>query len=96
MQSLMQQTQAIAALAADMNQPATACCHCTPLRACWYHRRDAIRTRRMTRAQWLTLRHEQREHLRELDAQERDEDEWRNSTGYAMPYSVRLSKGYAE
>ena len=73
MQSLMQQTQAIAALAADMNQPATACCHCTPLRACWYHRRDRDpHPPHDTRAQWLTLRHEQREHLRELDAQERD------------------------
>ena len=51
----------------------------------------------MTRAQWLTLRHEQREHLRELDAQERDEDEQAAQYGLRdATYSVRLIKGYAE
>ena len=62
---------------------------------CFWHRTDLIKSRRMTRAQWLALGHEMREHAREREQQERDEENFREHYGYAMPYSARLEAGRA-
>lgn len=92
--SLLDQTRAIAALAADMNKPRP-CARCAE-GFCFWHHTDHIQTRTMTRAQWLALRHRTRERLHQLHEQERDMDNWRESAGYEMPFSVAQERGYVE
>ena len=94
MQSLMQQAAEIVQLATAMNKPTPTCCLCTGSHLCWLHRAEIIRSRRMTRAQWTALRHAQRESAFQQAEQARDEENWQEQSGYAMPESVRISKGY--
>lgn len=96
MQSLMQQTSEIVALAGAMNapQPKT-CAVCTDV-PCWYHRDELIRSRRLTRAQWQAMRHRNRQAAYEREQQDRDLENFRESAGYEMPYSMRLAAGYAD
>ena len=95
MQSLIEQATEIVALGAKMQAPAnTMPCACTAMNACWYHRDGLIRSRRMTRAQWLALGHEMRERAREREIQDQREEDFRETYGYAMPYSMRLAAGH--
>lgn len=95
MQSLIEQAAEIVALGAKMQTPAnTMPCACTAMNACWYHRDGLIRSRRMTRAQWAMQEHTRRQRRFEREQQERDEENFRETYGYAMPYSMRLAAGH--
>lgn len=99
MQGLMQQAREIVELAATMNAAPAPCASCTRLGyPCFWHGGVAplIRKRRMTRAQWLALQHDLRERTRERELQDRDMEDWRETEGRPMPYSVQVARGYAE
>jgi len=88
MQSLLEQTQHIADLGTTLYTPSNDTCRCTASRACWYHRPTLLRTRRMTREQYRTDAHELRQRRYEAEQQARDEEDFRETYGYAMPRGI--------
>ena len=95
--SLIQQSADIASLGhtlyAHNDEP---CPRCTAMFACWLHKPELIRTRRMTRGAWWTEQHMRRLRRWESEQQARDIENFRETHGYEMPYSIAHSLGYAE
>lgn len=96
MQSLLEQTRAISDLGATMQAPSNGTCHCTAMRACWYHRPLLLRTRRLTREQYRTEAHERRQRRYEAEQRERDYESFHETFGYAMPVSTQIDRGYID
>lgn len=75
------------------------CPRCKPEKGCWLHPAhpmNLIRARRMSRDTYRAYRHLLRERDYQAREQERDIENFRETHGYEMPYSIAYHKGYVE